>query len=234
MATTVWWADGPEPGTVERWRAAAVAPATRMGAGGAALLAVLLLGLLVHVPQVARHDLAADVALAHWRTPAGTALALALTAAAQEVVGAALLAVGLLVLLVRRRRAQAVRLLVTAGTAWGVAYGIKVLVDRARPPASLELAAPDASASFPSGHTTTAAVVVVIVWFALEGAGRFRAVAALAALALAGAVAISRVYLGDHYLTDVAASFGVALGATLLASGVLDLARRRRAAHRLP
>jgi undecaprenyl-diphosphatase len=122
---------------------------------------------------------------------------------------------------------RALQLLLTAGAAWAAAYGIKAVVDRARPPAALELVAPDASASFPSGHTTTAAIIVLVVWWTLEGAGRFRAVAAFAALAFAGSVAISRVYLGDHYLTDVAASFGVVLAAALLASGALDLRRRR-------
>jgi undecaprenyl-diphosphatase len=177
---------------------------------------------------VAHRDLHVDVALARWRSPIGTALALGFTAAAKEVVGLAVLAAGLGVLLVRRRPIRAVQLLVTAGAAWGVAYGIKALVDRARPPVSLELAAPDASASFPSGHTTTAAVVVVVVWFALAGAGRFRVVAGLVALAYACAVALSRVYLADHYPTDVLASFGVVLAAALLVSAAFDLPPLRR------
>jgi membrane-associated phospholipid phosphatase len=223
-AGTAWQVDGSKgAASADGLRRLALAPATRLAVGVAALAAVLLVGLLIHLPQVANRDLHVDVALARWRSPVGTALALAFTAAAKEVVGLGLLAVAVVVLLVRRLPARAAQLLLTAGLAWGAAYAIKALIDRARPPASLELAAPDASASFPSGHTTTAAVVVLAVWFALAGAGRFRVVATVVALGYAGAVAVSRVYLADHYPTDVLASFGVVLAAALLASAAFDL-----------
>jgi undecaprenyl-diphosphatase len=236
MASTavMWGEDRIGRERLEAVRRVAVAPATRLAAGGAALMVVLLVGLLVHLPQVAHHDLHVDVALARWRTPVGDALALAFTAAAKEVVGLGLLALGAVVLLVRRRVVPAVQLVLTAGLAWGAAYAIKDLIDRARPPVRLQLAAPDASASFPSGHTTTAAIVVLVVWFALAGAGRFRVVAGLVALGYASAVALSRVYLADHYPTDVLASLGVVLAAALLVSGALDLPPLRRLRDRLP
>jgi membrane-associated phospholipid phosphatase len=228
-AVTAWRADGRvEDDPLERLRRIALAPGIRLALGAAALVAVLLVGLAVHLPQVAHHDLNVDVALARWRSPIGTALALGFTAAATEVVGIGALAVGLVVLALRRRTLQAAQLLVTAGSAWAAAYAIKALVDRARPPAALELAAPDASASFPSGHTTTAAIVVLVVWFALAGARRFRVVATVVALAYACALAVSRVYLADHYPTDVLASFGVVLGAALIVSAVFELPLVRR------
>ena len=223
-STTAWRLEGsPGEDAVARLQRIALSPTARAAAGMATLLAVLLVGLLVHLPQVAHRDLHADMALARWRSPMGTALARAFTAAAKEVVGVAALAVGLTVLLIRRRLIPAAQLLLTAGIAWGAAYGIKALIDRARPPASLELAAPDASASFPSGHTTTAAIVVVIVWFVFAGAGRFRVVAGTVALGFAGAVGVSRVYLADHYPTDVLAAFGVVLAAALLVSAVVEV-----------
>jgi undecaprenyl-diphosphatase len=236
MAATVRWGveDRVEETPVDRWRRIALAPVTRIVAGIVVLLGVLLLGLLVHLPQIAHRDLRVDQALVQWRTPVGDALAIAFTTAAKEVVGAAVLAVGLVVLLVRRRFVPAAQLLLTAGLGWGVAYALKYVIDRARPPASLELVAPDSPVSFPSGHTTTAAILVVVVWFVLAGARRFRIVAGIAALAFAGAVAVSRVYLGDHYPTDVAASFGVVLAAVLLVSGVLDLPPLLRLRDRLP
>lgn len=229
------WSRNPEPWLRRRARAAlaiAVRPSARASIGIAVLLAVVLAGFLVHLPQVARRDLRVDVALAHWRTPMATALALALTTAAKEVVGIAVVGLGTLVLLVRRRIRSAVQLLLTAGLAWGFAYAVKVGVDRARPPAALELLLPDASPGFPSGHTTTAVVMVVVVWSVLAGAGRFRVVATLAALAFAFGVAASRVYLADHYPTDVAASFAIVLAATLLVSAAADgrVARRGGAA----
>ena len=87
---------------------------------------------------------------------------------------------------------------------------IKQLVDRARP--ALEPVAATLGASFPSGHTSTAAALWAA--FALV-AGRWwgpRAWPALAgtAVGIAVAVAASRVLLDVHWLTDVLG--GLALG----------------------
>jgi membrane-associated phospholipid phosphatase len=87
---------------------------------------------------------------------------------------------------------------------------IKALVDRARP--ELEAVAATLGPSFPSGHTSTAAASWAA--FALV-AGRWwgpRAWPALAgtAVGIAVAVAVSRVLLNVHWLTDVLA--GLALG----------------------
>jgi undecaprenyl-diphosphatase len=87
---------------------------------------------------------------------------------------------------------------------------IKALVDRARP--ELEAVAATLGPSFPSGHSSTAAASWAA--FALV-AGRWwgpRAWPALAgaAVGIAVAVAVSRVLLDVHWLTDVLA--GLALG----------------------
>src|SRR6478609_6234552 len=87
---------------------------------------------------------------------------------------------------------------------------IKALVDRARP--ELEAVAATLGPSFPSGHTSTAAASWAA--FALV-AGRWwgpRAWPALAgaAVGIAVAVAVSRVLLDVHWLTDVLA--GLCLG----------------------
>jgi membrane-associated phospholipid phosphatase len=92
---------------------------------------------------------------------------------------------------------------------------LKTLFDRARPP----LANPTldvvgslpASASFPSGHAATAFAAAVAV-------GMIHPRLRRPLLALAFLVAVSRVYLGVHYATDVIA--GSAIGALLgLAAG---------------
>lgn len=87
---------------------------------------------------------------------------------------------------------------------------IKQLVDRARP--EIEAVAATLGPSFPSGHTSTAAASWAA--FALV-AGRWwgrRAWPALAgaAVGIAVAVALSRVFLDVHWLTDVLG--GLALG----------------------
>jgi len=88
--------------------------------------------------------------------------------------------------------------------------GVKQLIDRARP--EIEAVAATLGPSFPSGHTSTAAASWAA--FALV-AGRWwgrRAWPALAggAVGIAVAVAVSRVFLDVHWLTDVLG--GLALG----------------------
>ena len=88
--------------------------------------------------------------------------------------------------------------------------GVKLLVDRERPPV-LHLVGTSGS-SFPSGHSAAAAAA----WFAFalvlarHWPRRGREVAAAVAAVIAIAVATSRALLGVHWLTDVVA--GVMLG----------------------
>jgi membrane-associated phospholipid phosphatase len=94
-------------------------------------------------------------------------------------------------------------------------FGLKDLFERARPPhadPSLDpVGAIPESASFPSGHAATAFAAAVAVGMLYP---RLRK----PLLALAALIALSRVYLGVHYVTDVVV--GSALGATIgLASG---------------
>jgi membrane-associated phospholipid phosphatase len=99
-----------------------------------------------------------------------------------------------------------------AAAAAGLAVtALKETFDRARPPVadptvSAVGTVPD-SASFPSGHSATAFAAAVAVGMLYP---RLR----WPLLALAALVAASRVYLGVHYVTDVAAGtvLGIAVG----------------------
>jgi hypothetical protein len=144
----------------------------------------------------------------------------------------AALVVGLVVLVVRGRRLAATRLLVTAGAAWSLALVLKSVVDRPRPPASLWVQPPDNTGSFPSGHDTTATLLLVIVVSVLVGTGTLRRWAAAVAVVFALAVGFGRVYLGDHYPTDILGSYLTVAAVVLLVLAFLDLApvRRRLAA----
>ena len=79
----------------------------------------------------------------------------------------------------------------------------KSLVGRARP--NIDRLAGFSGSSFPSGHATTAAACLAA--FALvighRRSARLRALLAGVAVGLAVAVALSRVWLGVHWLTDV-------------------------------
>ena len=110
----------------------------------------------------------------------------------------------------KRRLPRATLAALGAVAAAGVLVTIlKELFDRARPP----LAGIDAvgvipsSASFPSGHSATAFAAAVAV-------GLFYPRLRRPLLALAAVVALSRVYLGVHYASDVLAGslLGVLLG----------------------
>lgn len=94
---------------------------------------------------------------------------------------------------------------------------ITLLVDRPRPPVShLDVAPP--TSSFPSGHTAAAVALygawAVVAWQRSRSA-LLRGLLTLLAVAVPIAVALSRMYRGMHYPTDVLA--GALLGAGWLA-----------------
>lgn len=116
---------------------------------------------------------------------------------------------------------------------FGLSTLIKHLVDRARPPAGDFLLGPDDALSFPSGHTFGAGVFMLVLAYLLVSRGGQPPTAVLAFSAAAAGtlvVALSRVYLGYHWLTDVLASLGLAvavLGIVILADGLRDARRPR-------
>lgn len=100
------------------------------------------------------------------------------------------------------------------------AVGLKQLVDRPRPFTTIAadhvLGGHPGSSSMPSGHATTAFAGAVALGYVVRRAAPLL-------LALAAAIAYSRVYLGVHYPFDVVA--GAALGASV-AVAVLALVTR--------
>lgn len=118
----------------------------------------------------------------------------------------------------RSERREAVRLAVIVGLGLVAYNGFKLVFARARPATALGI---ETGYSFPSGHTTMAAVLMVyLAWLGLRRA-RGKALTALllvAVIAWALLMALSRLTLGVHYLTDVLA--GLALGAGIGALGV--------------
>ncbi|HSU44428.1 MAG TPA: VTT domain-containing protein [Casimicrobiaceae bacterium] len=129
--------------------------------------------------------------------------------ASAHVVIAVIAAVGAWFAITRRFRTLAYWL-TAAGVAEVLVWGLKSGFERARP--ATPYAAID-EFSFPSGH---AAISMVVYGFLAFLIGHRKPVSkqtllALGAVAIAALVAFSRLYLGAHWLSDVIASFGLAI-----------------------
>ena len=117
----------------------------------------------------------------------------------------------------RRRIWRPLGLLAAAYLGADLAFNaVKELVQRPRPPAGI-LLKPVTGPSFPSGHATQAVAVygMLAALAAATTSSWARKVAAWTlAVVISGLVAVSRLYLGTHWLTDVLG--GLALGAAWL------------------
>jgi undecaprenyl-diphosphatase len=128
------------------------------------------------------------------------------------------------VLAVALRRPAILLIVVAADLAAALsASGLRAIVGRPRPDEAHRLV--DASGfSFPSGHAATSVACAVVLAIAIPRlAGLF--------LALAAAIAFSRLYVGVHYPLDVVA--GAALGVAV-ATALLLLVRGRRGSPTTP
>jgi undecaprenyl-diphosphatase len=117
-----------------------------------------------------------------------------------------------------RRAAVPLYVAITVGGQFALSNLIKLVVDRARP--DLSPLTGFSGASFPSGHATAAAATWACLAF-LVGRRRNRHVRAAlvgGAVALATAVAATRVALGVHWTTDVVAGLLVGWAWWLLVS----------------
>ncbi|MEZ0448204.1 phosphatase PAP2 family protein [Cellulomonas sp. ICMP 17802] len=96
-----------------------------------------------------------------------------------------------------------------------ISLAVKGLVGRARPPAETMLVpGAETTASFPSGHTLGAATFLLVAGYLV--CSRRPTVGRLVGWGIAtvvgtGLVALSRLYLGYHFLTDVVASMALAV-----------------------
>lgn len=113
---------------------------------------------------------------------------------------------------VRRHHVLALQLLVAGPAAWLVARGLKILVQRPRPPALLGdvvvRGGPFPGLGYPSGHAAVAAAVAAVL--AAELPARWGPVA----WGVAVLVCLGRMYVGAHLPLDVigGALLGVAVG----------------------
>lgn len=131
--------------------------------------------------------------------------------------GAALGAMALLTFAAMRNRRNATRIALSLLLATIVVTVLKNIVDRQRPTSKY-------LDSFPSGHSASVFAVAVPLLFHLRKR-------ALPFLAIAGAVALSRLFRSNHYLSDVIVGSGLGF---ICAGGAGMIVRRTPGFTRLP
>jgi undecaprenyl-diphosphatase len=152
----------------------------------------------------------------------GVSVAKALSLLGSTPAVGAFVAIGAVLLIVRRRRVELAVLVGSAVLIYAAVHITKGAVDRPRPPH------PHAAASlsaFPSGHAAYSTLYVVLALIAsrvLAGLAS-RAVLVIMALVVAGAIGSSRAYLRVHWWSDVLAGWGLgaAIFGMLAAIGVV-------------
>ena len=191
---------------------------------GCGAFAVLAADLLLQGPVTA-----ADADVSQWlyrNAGAGfTALMVAVSAVHGTWPLLGLSAAAALALWWRRQGAWAAALVLCVPGGMLLNYAVKQVFQRARP--AIDGAVEIASYSFPSGHAAGATVwwgFLLVWWFARHSGPGMRFAGVAVAVAMVLLAALSRVYLGVHYLSDVLAAIGE--GAAWLALCFFMLARR--------
>lgn len=183
-------------------------------AAGLALLGVALGVFALLAADLAWHGPVtnADAGISTWfhgrMHPVLTQLLLAVTHM-HSTLGILLMAAGAAALLAWKKQAAWLPVLVFSVPGGLVLNSlVKDVFQRARPRFD-DTAATLASYSFPSGHTAGATVwwgFLLVLWFAWEPRSGPRIAAVAVAAIMVALTALSRVYLGFHYVSDVLAS----------------------------
>lgn len=137
-----------------------------------------------------------------------------------------LVAVLAVILWLRRQRFEAVQIVLAMAFAGLVIYTVKTAVNRVRP--QLWETETYWGSSFPSGHTLGVAAVATACWLAVSRlAPRHLTLASLSLTAWVCLVALSRLILGVHWPTDVAAAACAGLLIAVAINGIGLMIKRR-------
>ncbi len=192
------WRRDPRPGLL----------VIAFGIAAAAFAALAAMVMLYH-PFVA-FDQRVSAAVRSLQTPALDSFFRAVTHVGDYWSTVPLTAALVLLLVLKKRPAEAFLVGFTVGVGAALGSLLRELFERARPALDLaRIPTPD-SYSFPSGHALGTFLLAGMVFFvvALEAKGAAkRGWVLLGCVVVAGLVALSRVYLGVHWVGDVIASW---------------------------
>lgn len=207
-------------------------PELRLLAASVALLG-LLAAAVTQVAFVTTLDLRGIHELHEAWAPQPTAIAFGVTTIGNTHVIASVAAAAVICLAALRRWRLGLAVALSLTITEVLVAAFKSAVERPRPPAD-EALTHAADFSFPSGHAAaTTAVFGLLTWFALRNLrGLVRTAALAAGAAVILGVGLSRVYLGVHYPTDVAA--GWLVGAAIAACAWLAVCVIGRVARLAP
>jgi undecaprenyl-diphosphatase len=176
-----------------------------------AVLDALIVGWMRTGTGLAQWDVPAHDAFLDVRTPTMDALVTGFTNLGQtlpmEILGVVLCAA--LYLRFRRWSIWGLPILTAVGSV-AITEGAKVLFARPRPPFTEAVPPYESSFSFPSGHTlNSTAIAGIFAYLAVWLARRIwvKVAAVIAAVTWATLMGFSRIYLGHHWPTDVAAGW---------------------------
>lgn len=121
-----------------------------------------------------------------------------------------------LILIIFKKYREAIYFLLLEGVCAGVQVSLKAIVSRSRPYVSyseIRNVLQASNSSFPSGHSITCMVAVVVLWAMFDGSSLKKSHKNYCKAGLVFALVlclINRMYLGQHYLTDVIGGFVIA------------------------
>ncbi|CAN5201935.1 phosphatase PAP2 family protein [soil metagenome] len=127
-------------------------------------------------------------------------------------------------LFISKNRHAALRILITGISGYLMVRVMKILFQRERP--LVPLLPPLKTYSFPSGHTTTATIffglLIYIIWEEARMKKQYKIFLTIISILVAIFIGLSRIYLREHFATDVIGGFFIAIFFVIVSTTLLQ------------